>query len=480
MNILFAASEAVPFAKTGGLGDVVGALPKALAAQGVTASVILPQYGETGDDAIRSFRRVASFTVKLGWRNQACNLLEGYVDGIRYYLIGNDYYYKRGTPYGYDDEAERFAFFCFAVLEGMRYIDEVPDIIHCHDWQTGLIPFLLKTRYRGIPPYRGIRSLFTIHNLRYQGVFSQETLCDLLGVGRDMFTMDKLEFYGGGSCMKAGLLYADKLTTVSRTYAEEIQTPELGEKLDGVIRLRSPDLTGIVNGIDIELFDPMRDPEIAYPYRTSMAKKRKNKVVLQRELGLDEAEEVPMLAIVSRLVEQKGLDLLEGAMEGLLAESLQLVVLGTGEARYEKLLSRLASQQPKRIAVRFEFDDALARRIYAGTDMYLMPSQFEPCGLSQLIALRYGAVPLVRETGGLKDTVQAYDEYTGKGTGFSFRRYNAAEFLQTVRRALALYRNAPEWQRIVDNGACENYGWSGSARDYAAVYRELADNGKEY
>ncbi|EXX90362.1 glycogen synthase [Paenibacillus darwinianus] len=477
MNILFAASEAVPFAKTGGLGDVVGALPKALAAQGMTVSVIMPHYGEIKDDAIRSFRRVASFTVKLGWRNQACNLLEGHVDGIRYYLIVNDYYYKRGTLYGYDDEAERYAFFCFAVLEGLRYIDERPAIIHCHDWQTGIIPFLLKTRYRDIPLYRGIRSLFTIHNLRYQGVFSQETLCDLLGVGRDMFTLDKLEFYGGGSCMKAGILYADKLTTVSRTYAEEIQTPVHGEKLDGVLRLRSPDLTGIVNGIDTDLFDPMRDPAIAFPYRTSIAKKRKNKAVLQRELGLDEAEDVPVLAIVSRLVEQKGLDLLEGALEGLLAESLQLVVLGSGEARYEELFARLASEHPRRVAVRFGFDDALARRIYAGSDIYLMPSQFEPCGLSQLLALRYGTVPLVRETGGLKDTVQAYDEYTGNGTGFSFRRYHAADFLLAVRRALTLYRNAPEWQRIVDNGAQRNYSWSASARDYAAVYRELAGNG---
>ncbi len=480
MKILFAASEAVPIVKTGGLADVVGALPKALAPLGYEAAVILPLYGETPDAIRRTLRRIGVFRVQLGWRNQRCELYRTELDGIAYYLIGNDYYYDRGSLYGYDDEAERFVFFCFAVLEAMPLLGWQPSLIHCHDWQTGLIPFLLRTRYSQDPGTRGIRSVFTIHNLRYQGVFSRETLADLLGIGDEWFTTEGLEFYGGGSCMKGGLFYADKLTTVSRTYAEEIQTAAYGERLEGVLQKRKEDLVGIVNGIDVDSFNPMNDPHVAFPYRRSLGKKRKNKIALQRQLGLTESSDAPLIGIVSRLVEQKGLDLVEGILERLLLTEpdVQLVVLGTGEPRYEALFRHTAAQLPERAAVHNGFDDALARQIYAGSDLYLMPSQFEPCGLSQLIALRYGSVPIVRETGGLRDTIQAYDEYTSRGTGFSFRQYDADELLHTVRRALSLYRDDAKWQHIVDQGISKDYSWSSSAREYAAVYRELAGFGK--
>jgi len=480
MHVLFAASEAVPIVKTGGLADVVGALPKALAPLGIDAAVILPLYGETPAAIRQSLTRVGEFRVRLGWRNQRCELMRTEQDGIVYYLIGNDYYYDRGSLYGYDDEAERFVFFCFAVLEAMPLLERRPAVLHCHDWQTGLIPFLLRTRYSQDPGTRDIRSVFTIHNLRYQGVFSRETLADLLSIGDDMFTSEGLEFYGGGSCMKGGLAYADKLTTVSRAYAEEIQTEAFGEGLDGMLRKRKDDLAGIVNGIDAESFDPMNDASLAFPYKRSLGKKRMNKIALQQRLGLTASKEAPLIGIVSRLVEQKGLDLVEAMLDALLnlEPDVQLAVLGTGDPRYEELFRKAAAERPERVAVRLAFDDALARQIYAGSDLYLMPSQFEPCGLSQLIALRYGSVPIVRETGGLRDTIQAYDEYTGRGTGFSFRHYDADELLHTVRRALALYRDDAKWQHIVDQGVGKDYSWSSSAREYRAVYRELAGYGK--
>ncbi|GGF86845.1 glycogen synthase GlgA [Paenibacillus abyssi] len=479
MNILFAASEAVPVAKTGGLADVAGSLPKALGPLGADVRVIMPFYGEITSCQKEQFRLIGSFNIRLGWREQYCGLLEAVIDGIHYYVIDNEFYFKRGYLYGYEDEAERFVFFCVAVMESLSYLNFKPDIIHCHDWQTGLIPFLLRTRYRDDPAWEGVRSLFTIHNLKYQGVFSQDVLRDLLGIGPEFFTPEGLEFFGGGSCMKAALLYADKLTTVSNTYAQEIQGRAYGEKLDGVLRKRATDLSGIINGIDAISFDPMQDPEIAFPYRDSLAKKRLNKLALQRELGLPESEETPVLGLVSRLVEQKGLDLLEAIMEPLLSDRLQLVVLGTGETRYEDMLRAAMEKHPLNIAAHFGFDDGLARRIYAGSDMYLMPSQFEPCGLSQLIALQYRSVPIVRETGGLKDTVRPFNEVTGEGNGFCFSRYDAGDLLDTIRRAVTLYENQELWNQITGNAAKEDYSWNRSARSYMRLYRELASQRRE-
>ncbi|MFC5531385.1 glycogen synthase GlgA [Cohnella yongneupensis] len=474
MRVLFAASEAMPLVKTGGLADVVGALPKALADIGIDVTVILPKYGEIPKEIADRTVTLAIMDVQLGWRRQYCGLQEVVADGVRFLLVDNEFYFKRGYLYGYGDEAERFAFFNFAVLEALKHLDTLPDIIHCHDWQTGLIPFLLKTRYSNEPGFRDIRTLFTIHNLQYQGVFSRELLQDLLATGDDAFTRDGLEFYGGASCMKAGLRFADKLSTVSYTYAHEIQGEEYGEKLDGVIRQRSDDLWGILNGIDTEVYDPANDPHVYVPYSDSMADKRKNKTALQRELSLIIDEKTPLIGIVSRLTRQKGFDLIGEVIHEIMKEKVQLVILGTGEPGIEAMLYNAQQQYPGRIVVWYGFNEALARKIYAASDMYLMPSRFEPCGLSQLIALRYRSVPIVRETGGLKDTVEAYNEYAGTGNGFSFGPASAHDLLFTVKRALSFYRNADHWSKIVANGAEKDYGWATSARLYEKLYRELA------
>jgi starch synthase len=359
------------------------------------------------------------------------------------------------------------------VLELLDKLDPLPDIIHCHDWQTGLIPFLLRTCYANRPGYRDIRTVFTIHNLQYQGVYSRELLQDILAVGDDTFTEDGLEFFGEGSCMKAGLRFADKLSTVSWTYAYEIQTEAYGEKLDGVIRQRAGDLWGIVNGIDTEVYDPMTDPHLAVPYRNSIDKKRQNKTALQQELGLPVDAAIPMIGIVSRLTDQKGFDLIGEALPALMKENVQLVILGAGEPGIEGMVRQSLLQNREKMALWFGFNEGLARRIYAASDMYLMPSRFEPCGLSQLIALRYRSVPIVRETGGLKDTVESYNEYTGAGNGFTFGPATVHDLLFTVRRALSFYDKEEHWEKIVANGAKKDYGWESSARLYYKLYREL-------
>jgi starch synthase len=473
MRVLFAASEAMPLIKTGGLADVVGALPKALAKQGVDVTVVLPKYGAIPKEITERAVPIAEMEVQLGWRRQYCGILEVTVDTIRYLLIDNEFYFHRGSLYGYGDEAERFAFFSFAVLEMLDKLDDLPDLIHCHDWQTGLIPFLLRTRYANQPGYRDIRTVFTIHNLQYQGVFSRELLQDLLATGDDSFTEDSLAFYGAASCMKAGLRFADKLSTVSFTYAHEIQTEEYGEKLDGVIRQRSDDLWGILNGIDTEVYDPMNDPHLAVPFRDSLEEKSRNKSALQRELGLPVDEAIPMIGVVSRLSGQKGFDLIGEVLPSMLAENVQLVILGSGEPDIEAMLRDTFLHNREKMAIWFGFNEGLARRVYAASDMYLMPSRFEPCGLSQLIALRYRSVPIVRETGGLRDTVEAYNEFEGTGNGFSFGPATAKDLLFTVRRALSFYEKKVDWGKIVANGAKKDYGWEASALVYLKLYREL-------
>lgn len=474
MNVWFAASEAAPLVKTGGLADVIGSLPKALARQGVDVTVVLPKYGDIPAAYLEDAAELDTFHVTLGWRSQYCGLVEIRVDGVRYLLIDNEFYFKRGGLYGYGDDAERFVFYCFAFMEALGRADRLPDVVHCHDWQAGLIPFLLRTRYSYMPGLRNVRTVFTIHNLMYQGVFSRELLQDLLAVGDDMFTEDGLEFYGAGSCMKAAIRYADKLTTVSPTYAMEIQTDEYGEKLDGVLRQRAGDLRGIVNGIDADLYDPMNDAHVKVPYRSSLAKKRLNKTALQEELGLQTDEDIPLIGVVSRLVRQKGFDLLGEALPALMDERLQLVVLGTGDPAIEHMLRDAAARYAGRMALWLGFNEGLARRIYAGSDLFLMPSRFEPCGLSQLISLRYRTVPIVRETGGLRDTVKPYNEYTGEGDGFTFGPATARDLLHTVRRALTFYGDRQTWQRIVANGAKKDCGWDASSRQYRELYRELA------
>ncbi|UVI27890.1 glycogen synthase GlgA [Paenibacillus spongiae] len=480
MKLLFVASEAVPLVKTGGLADVAGSLPKALRDRGAEVRVMIPKYASIPQSVIERMETVATFTVGVGWRTQYCGLKKAEVEGIIYYFIDNEFYFKRGDGiYGYGDDAERFVFFSLAVLESLIYMDYRPELLHCHDWQTGLIPFLLKTRYQHDPACRDIATVYTIHNMKYQGVFGIELLMDLLGAGGELFGSDGLEFYGAGSCMKGALLYADKLTTVSPTYAREIQTDSYGERLDGLLRYRSADLSGIVNGIDTESFDPMADPALEFPYRNSLTRKRKNKLALQRELGLPESAETPLIGVVSRLVDQKGFYLVEAVLESLAEEDMQLVVLGSGDPHYEYVFRNATERWPDKVKVWLGFNDALARRIYAGSDMYLMPSSFEPCGLSQLIALRYRSVPIVRETGGLKDTVLAYNENTGEGNGFSFAHYNADDMLYTVRRALDCYRDEHVWETIVANGGKSDCSWDQSARAYMSVYAGLLSKRKE-
>ncbi|MBO9607702.1 MAG: glycogen synthase GlgA [Paenibacillaceae bacterium] len=475
MNVLFAASEAVPLVKSGGLADVIGSLPQALQASGVDVRVILPKYEDIPERYKAAMETIATLTVRMGWREQYCGIQRLAVDGVVFYFIDNEYYFKRRGLYGYGDEAERFVFFSFAVLAALPHLGFAPDIIHCHDWQTGLIPFMLKKQLAGTEFYAPLKTVFTIHNLKYAGHFPREVLKDLLSIGDEPFTYDGIGFYDGGSCLKAGLMYADWLTTVSETYAREIQTPEYGEQLDGVLRWRGDRLTGIVNGIDTDAFDPMTDPHIPSHYRDSLAKKRQNKAGLQRRLGLAEREEPALIGVVSRLVQQKGFDLIEAVFPDIMRLDVQLVVLGTGEARYEQLFRDAAWRYPQRVSAQLTFDDALARHIYAASDLFLMPSLFEPCGLGQLIALRYRSIPIVRETGGLKDTVEPFNEYTGEGRGFSFTHYDAGDMLYTIRRAVAMYGDGTTWPRLMANLRGADFSWNRAAKQYAAVYRQTLD-----
>jgi starch synthase len=471
MKVLFAAAEAAPFFKTGGLADVVGSLPKELLKQGLDVRVIVPLYEDMPQVWKEQLADVASFTVQLGWRRQYGGIRSLRHEGVIYYFVDNEYYFGRPGLYGYDDEPERFGFFGKAVLEALPHLDFKPDWIHCHDWQTGMIPVLLKAQFRHGVRYQDIKTMFTVHNLKYQGVFAIGLMKDLFLLGDEYFSGTALELHGGGCFLKGGLQYADVLTTVSPTYAGEIQTAHYGEYLDGLLRYRSADLYGIVNGIDYEQFDPMSDPHVAVHYRASLPKKRRNKRKLQEELGLPASGDTPLIAMVTRLVQQKGLDLIRHVISELLAADAQYVVLGTGERQYEELFRRAAGEHPGKLAAQIRFDEPLARRIYAGADLFLMPSQFEPCGISQLIALRYRTVPIVRETGGLRDTVLPYNEFTGAGTGFTFENYNAHDMLHTVRRAVWLYRNdRSAWAQIHRNIGKLDFSWRKSAQQYAALY----------
>ena len=472
MNVLFAASEAVPFVKTGGLADVIGSLPKALVEQGIDVRVILPKYEDIPEHYKEQMTTKHIITVKVGYRNQYCGIQELQDEGVHYYFIDNEFYFRRKGLYGYGDDAERYAFFCRAVMEALPLLDFAVDWIHCHDWQTGLIPFFLKTQYTERLEFQNISTMFTIHNLKYQGQFSRELLKDIVGARDEDFAEDAIGNYDGGSCLKAGLVYADILTTVSKSYAEEIQTWEYGERLEGLLQKRSNDLFGIINGIDNAAFDPMTDAHIAYPYRDSLLKKRKNKRGMQADLGLTVDENIPMIGIVSRLVQQKGFDLIEHGLQTILDMGVQLVILGTGDLNFEQMFRDAALRYPKQVSSHISFYEPFARKIYAASDMFLMPSLFEPCGLGQLIALRYRSVPIVRETGGLKDTVQAFNEYTGKGNGFTFTHYFASDMLHTIRRAVDFYHKKAEWKRIINNIAKADNGWGASAAKYIELYNK--------
>ena len=476
MKILFAASECVPFIKTGGLADVVGALTPVLKAQGADVRVILPLYAAIPQEYVNQMKLECEFEVELCWRRQYCGIKSLEYQGVTFYFVDNQYYFGRSYIYGLGgDEYERFGFFDRAVIDALVHLDFKPDVVHCHDWQTGMIPALLKIQYAQYPFYQDMKTVYTIHNLQYQGVFPIKAVQDTLGLGDSLFTSDKLECYGCANYMKAGLVYADELTTVSPSYADEIQTAFYGERLDGLLRARKDQLVGILNGIDVNDYDPAKDPQIYANYDPyHLGGKEICKQELQKELGLEVDPTVPLVGIISRLSNQKGFDLIECVIRELMATGIQLVVLGMGEAKYTNLFSWAESEYPGRLATRFAMNHQLAHRIYAGSDMFLMPSQFEPCGLSQMIAMRYGSVPIARETGGLRDTVLSYNKFTDEGNGFTFFNYNAHDMLHTVRRAVHYYNNNRDvWYRLIVRGMTGDYSWYSSAGKYMALYEEM-------
>ena len=476
MKILFTASESVPFVKTGGLADVVGALAPVLAKQGHDVRVVIPQFSAIPQEFTGQMTHVCDFEVQLGWRRQYCGIEKIVLDQVVWYFVDNKYYFGRPYIYGMGgDEYERFGFFSRAVLNMLPLLDYQPDIIHAHDWQSGMIPALLKIQYAHLPFYSNIKTVFTIHNLQYQGIFGIREVQDVLGLGDSLWTDDKLECFGCANFMKAALVYSDCITTVSPSYAEEIQTAYFGERLDGLLRARKKDLHGVLNGIDINEYDPMTDRFIASNYSISDLQGKSNcKKALQEELGLDINPNVPLIGMVGRLSNQKGLDLVDYVIADIMRQDVQLVVLGMGEGRYFNLFTWAETEYKGRVAARFNMDHSLAHRIYAGTDMFLMPSQFEPCGLSQMIAMRYGSVPIVRETGGLRDTVLSFNEFSGEGNGFTFFNYNAHDMLHTIERAVDFYQNQKAvWKTLQNRGMNGDYSWTHSAAEYLSLYRQL-------
>ncbi|MDR1572444.1 MAG: glycogen synthase GlgA [Clostridiales Family XIII bacterium] len=477
MNVLYAIFEASPFAKSGGLGDVGGALPEALRETGADARVIMPKHDSMPERYKSRIKRIFSFQMQLGWRTLYCGVEMLKYRGVVYYFIDNEQYFKRDSLYGYGDDAERAAFFCKAVLECLAHLERFkPQIIHCNDWHTSLIPVMLKEYFGDHPYYSDIKTVMTVHNLKYQGIISRHCLGDLLGMEGHVAARERLSWGDAINFLKGALHYADAITTVSPSYAEEIKTPYYGEGLDGVLRWREECLSGILNGIDYEIYSPSSDSLIPETYRSGEWEgKAANKRALQGELLLPLSPRTPLLAIVSRFTEQKGLDLVAHILEELLgSDDVQLAVLGTGDWRYEEMFYYFADRYPEKLAARISFDDRMAHRIYAGGDMLLMPSKFEPCGISQMIAMRYGMVPIVRETGGLRDTVTPYSDATGAGTGFGFMNYNAHELLFTIRKAVALYLDGPDgWRRIQDSAGAADFSWKASARQYVKLYEGL-------
>ncbi len=475
LKVLFVIAEAYPFAKTGGLGDVGGSLPVALNNSRTKVRVMMPKYGCIPGEYLEQMRVVTSFKVELAWRRIECSIEELEYLGTHFYFLNNEHYFRQEKLYGYDNDGERFALFCKAVLESLTYLNFQPDIIHCNDWHTALIPLMLQEDYGHNPYYYNMKTVLSIHNLKYQGAFPTSVFDDVLGYGGHKTAWEKLEFYGEVNYLKAGLLAADLLTTVSPTYAQEIQNSYFGENLDGVLRQRKSRLSGILNGIDTNKYDPLIDPHLAVNYRSSLCKKGENKKALQEILNLSVRVDLPLIALVSRLVDQKGLDLMAHVLEEMLSMELQMVILGTGDQKYEEMFSHFAHKYPSKIAVRIMFNEALAHQIYAGADILLMPSQYEPCGLSQMIAMRYGTIPLVRETGGLKDSVLPYNEFTGEGNGFSFANYNAHELLFTVQRAVKLFfEDKIAWKGLAENARKSDFNWEGSAKQYLELYRSLS------
>ncbi len=473
-KILFVASESVPFVKTGGLADVVGSLPKCFDKKYFECRVVIPKYMCISSEYRDKLEYVGHFYMDFDSKTQYVGIMKTEYEGITFYFVDNEYYFSGPKPYG--DllwDIEKFCFFCKAALSILPVVGYKPDIVHCHDWQTGLIPVYLKERFHEGEFYRDMKSVMTIHNLKFQGTWDVKTIKAYSGLPDYYFTADKLEAYKDGNMLKGGLVFADAITTVSNTYAEEIKMPFYGEGLDGLLRSRSGDLRGIVNGIDYEDYNPSTDKFILNPYdaRDFRKEKIKNKRALQEELGLDKDDKKFMIGIVSRLTDQKGFDLIAYILDELCQMDLQVVVLGTGEDRYENMFRHFDWKYGNKVSANIYYSEAMSHKIYASSDAFLMPSLFEPCGLSQLMALRYGTIPIVRETGGLKDTVEPYNQYESTGTGFSFTNYNAHEMLNTIRYAYDVYTNRRrEWNKMVDRAMAVDFSWSVSALKYQEMY----------
>lgn len=475
MQIVFASAECAPFVKTGGLGDVAGSLPAALVRAGAEVIVMVPKYATIKDEYKAQMEHFSDFYVSLGWRNEYCGLEKLEHDGVTYMFIDNERYFARDYPYGFFDDGERFAFFSKAITESLQHLPAgfECDILHCNDWQTALAPVFLREFYQGMPLYDRVKTVFSIHNVAFQGQFSDTVMEDILGVAHIPAAASQLRCDACSiNYMLGALRYADAITTVSPTYANEIQTPEFGEGLDGVLRERSYALQGILNGIDVAGFDPATDKRIAANYTVEdRSGKAVCKAKLQEELGLEVRDDRPLMVMVTRLTRQKGLDLVMYALDRILAGGVQVAVLGTGDRDYEDGLRYFQDKYPGTMAARIEFDPALSQRMYAAADMFLMPSKFEPCGLSQIIAMRYGTLPIVRETGGLKDTVIPYNEFTGEGTGFSFSNFNGDEMGDAVFRAARLFwDNRDAWNQLVTQAMSQDFSWTRSADKYLDLY----------
>ena len=469
MKVLYATSEALPFIASGGLGDVAGSLPNALRKRLIGCRVVLPMYDTIKQELKDTMKFITHISVPVAWRRQYCGIFEAKYNGVIYYLIDNQYYFKRDTIYGHYDDAERFAFFSRAVLEIIPYIDFKPDIIHCNDWQTALTPVYYSAMYANSPGYENIKTIFTIHNIQYQGVYGKELLEDVLGIPADKASL--LEYDGCINFMKGAIECADKVTTVSPSYADEILDPWYSHGLDSILNERRYKLRGILNGIDTVGYDPATDKCIKANFSADdVSGKKIDKKTLQKEMGLPVKPGVPVIGMVTRLVSHKGLDLVKGILDELLATSeMQLVVLGSGDYEYESYFRWIAEKYPDKVGLRIGFVPELARKIYAGADMFLMPSKSEPCGLSQMVALRYGTVPIVRETGGLRDSIT--DCGDGKGNGFTFKSYNAHDMLDAIRRALTLYYNG-DWNELVLRALNCDFSWGRSANAYIRLYKE--------
>lgn len=479
MKVLFVTSESYPFIKTGGLGDVAYSLPKALKKLGTDIRVIMPKYLQIVEFIKQQMEPLDEFTVPVGWRNQYCGIERYVSEGVEYYFVDNEYYFKRENAYGYFDDAERFAFFSRAVIEFVKRRIFVPDVIHLNDWHTGLVPAYLKSEDMEPVDVSALRTMFTIHNLQYQGRFAPEVFYDITGLPHEMMSDEGLEFFGDVNFMKGAINYSDMVTTVSPSYAQEIRMPYYGENLDGLLRKREDVLHGILNGVDYELYDPKTDPALFVNYdENSLEKKAENKLKLQQMLGLPEDKDIPIIGMVTRLVSQKGIDLVERVLGEVLAHKVQFVIIGTGDEKYHASMNYYAMTYPEKCAVRIQFDATLAQRIYAGADLFLMPSQFEPCGIGQLIALKYGTLPIVRETGGLRDTVIPYNQATGEGNGFSFTNYNAHDMLHVIEYALSVYEDKGVWKNLMLQAMNRDFSWNKSAKEYLKRYQELMETNK--